>query len=111
MLFGAPDGYKVLNDFILVKIDDVDLETKINIRFYTERYEYSILAIYSHGIPNHYLGCIVKCRSTRAGESWNRMKDLYDGDFCNEIWNKIKNDIISNEMNGLSKYIAHGRYI
>lgn len=45
-----------------------------------------------------YLGCTVLTRKPRAGEDWNRGRDLSDGKYCYETWQEIKNDIITYEL-------------
>ena len=136
--FDAPDGYKVLSPFLLVKIVEstrvIDISNEIveffdkdtneytnvkpkfetyfcciKFKLFMENYEYCIKAIWREYTPR-YLDCVSDSRKPRAGENWNRGNDMYDGHFCRETWNKIKDDIISHEMKGIAKYIVNGRY-
>ena len=49
---------------------------------------------------NHksYLGCMAQTRKPRAGEDWTRGNDLADGDYSEETWREIVNDIIGYEL-------------
>lgn len=49
-------------------------------------------------INDGYLGCMVNTRKPRAGESWNRGRDLSDGSYSEDTWKKILNDIIAYEL-------------
>lgn len=137
-LFDAPKGYKVLSPFLLVKVQEStrvqelpfptieEMEkdpeaytavapqievyiSQINIKLFTEDYTYIISANWRENSPQ-YLGCVIDSRKARAGEDWMRGNDMWDGHFCRETWNKIKDDIINNEMKGIAKYIVNGRY-
>ena len=138
MLFDAPNGYMVLSPFLLVKVQEStrmeskptpinsnsdktdDINTvflakeevyvcQIDIKLFTKDYYYIISANWKEYTPQ-YLGCIINSRKARAGEDWMRGDDMWDGHFCRETWNKIKDDIISREMKGIAKYIVNGRY-
>lgn len=71
-------------------------------RLYTDNYQYHIRAI-DRRSEGGYLGCTSKCRKIRAGEDWTRGRDLADGKFTRETWEKIKGDIISYELVALTK--------
>jgi len=133
--FGAPKGYGVLSPYLLVKIetsskvsdrpkpereeDSPEFKEEkpkeeiyhciVKFKFYTDEWIYYISSTW---LDYHaqYLGCIVNRRLQRPGEDWTRGCDLPDGYFCRETWERIKNAIIRNEMEGLSKYIINGRY-
>jgi hypothetical protein len=45
-----------------------------------------------------YLGCIAISRRWRAGEDWHRGRDLSDGSFSRETWERILRDIICYEL-------------
>jgi len=132
--FSAPEGYMVLSPFLLVKIETSrkvpDLprpkreegdetpeeEPKeevyhciVKFKFYTKGNIYYISSTWLD-YTAQYLGCITNTRLQRPGENWTRGNDLPDGYFCRETWERIKNRIIKNEMEGLSKYITAGRY-
>lgn len=108
----APDGYRVLNDYVLIKEGKLGdrKEYMIRIELFTENYAYHIIAVHRN-VPKSYLGCTVTSRKARAGEEWNRGNDLPDGDFSRETWIKIKDAIIRNELRALSDYLTGGHYI
>lgn len=45
-----------------------------------------------------YFGCIACSRKWRAGEDWNRGRDLPDGEFTETVWQNILRDIVSYEL-------------
>jgi hypothetical protein len=45
-----------------------------------------------------YLGCIADTRKPRAGEDWNRGRDLADGNYSKRTWQEIKDDILAYEL-------------
>ena len=45
-----------------------------------------------------YLGCIASTRKPRAGENWNRGRDLADGSYSKETLNEIVYDILAYEL-------------
>lgn len=45
-----------------------------------------------------YLGCISQTRKPRAGEDWNRGRDLADGKYNEKTWQEIKDDILAYEL-------------
>ena len=65
--------------------------------FYTYRYRYHMKAL-DRGHNDGYLGCQVSTRKPRAGEDYNRGRDLPDGPFVYKTWEKIKNAIIRHEL-------------
>lgn len=71
--------------------------------FYTRENRYSIVAIEKEFYGPDYLGCTVTTRKPRAGENWNRGRDLADGPFTEETWERIKNDIIAYELVRIAK--------
>jgi len=84
--------------------DDVDSSppTEIRAKIFTHDYVYSIVAQQRETrVP--YLGCMVGCRTPRAGEAWTRGNDLPDGEFSKETWGKIKNAIIAHELVRIAK--------
>lgn len=132
--FDAPNGYKVLSPYVLVKITtstkipdrprpmpasgEKTIEEKIeeeifhcivNFRIYTEAHVYAISATWKDYTPQ-YLGCIASTRKHKVGEDWTRGNDLPDGHFCRETWEHIKNAMIHYEMKAISKYIVNGRW-
>ena len=66
------------------------------VRIYTDTNKYSIVAIQCEG--KDYMGCIANSRKPRAGEDWNRGRDLSDGPFSYKTWHEILADIVSYEM-------------
>ncbi|HJS81334.1 MAG TPA: hypothetical protein VJ742_00700 [Nitrososphaera sp.] len=59
---------------------------------FTDNNRYHIVA------KGSYLGCTATSRKPRAGEDWNRGRDLADGIFSEETWRKILADIVSYEL-------------
>ena len=91
---------KNINSYIKVTSEGEEGPERSDFKFYTNNYIYSITAI--ERPPNSkrrsYLGCIVNCRKSRAGEDWVRGNDLPDGLLNRATWNRIKNAIIRNEL-------------
>jgi len=115
----APNGYAVLTDFLLVKVETstkVEQEKEeiyhciVKFAFFTEKNVYYISAIWLNDTAQ-YLGAMCNSRTSRPGENWVRGHDLPDGYFCRETWERIKNSFVKGEMKALSKYITSGRYI
>lgn len=90
-----------------VFISDYKEKESIGLQIFTKDHQYFIKA----RLPNvkkpvkgemlsvdGYLGCMVKTRKPRAGEDWNRGRDLADGKYCQETWRKIVNDILAFEL-------------
>lgn len=63
---------------------------------YTDNNRYVFRATESP--ESDYLGCIASSRKPRAGEDWNRGRDLMDGPLTEQTWRKILADIVSYEM-------------
>ena len=85
-----------------------DYNKGIRVYFYTHNYQYNILI----NPPDKnkdgkekdtYLGCTVLDRKPIAGENWQRGKDLPDGKYCYETWQKIKDAIIAFELVKVSR--------
>jgi hypothetical protein len=68
------------------------------LEIFTKEYKYSISARIQRPEKKGYLGCIVTTRKPRAGEDWNRGRDLANGSYSATTWEEIKNDIISSEI-------------
>lgn len=64
---------------------------------YTETNEYTIRAN-AENSDRGYLGCSAMSRKPRAGENWNRGRDLADGSLSPETWHAILADIVSFEL-------------
>ena len=77
-------------------------EEELIFELYTNNYKYHIRAV-DRKNDNGYLGCTSSCRKQRPGESWFRGRDLPDGDFVKETWERIKNSIISFELQTINK--------
>ena len=92
--------YSKVEDFILP-----DYKYGVTVYFYTKENRYNIKAKLPKKKDKGYLGCMVKTRKPRAGEDWNRGRDLPDGNYCRETWNEIKNDIISYELVKIVKIV------
>lgn len=78
-----------------VLVDEKD--NRVNLKIFTENYCYSISA----RLPNNndgYLGCIATARKPRTGETWTRGRDLPDGNYSEETFNKILAAIVSFEI-------------
>lgn len=71
-------------------------EKKARLKLYTSENVYNIVAVSRE--DGGYLGCTSTTRKARAGEDWNRGNDLTDGKLCDDIWNEIMADIVSNEL-------------
>lgn len=105
------------------KIEDfVIIDYKGNraiIRFFTKNYQYRITARLPRTtreyfvetdktgkivgesnapIDDGYLGCVAQARKSRAGEDWNRSRDLADGKYHEKTWKRIVNDIVAFEL-------------
>jgi hypothetical protein len=74
-------------------------EDRVVARLFTLTNTYSI-KIYppTKESPDGGLGGMALCRTPRAGESWQRGRDLYDGKFSKETWYKILEDIVGFEL-------------
>jgi len=68
---------------------------KVDVYFYTKSNRYHIVGIVKKDYT--YLGCTVTNRKPRAGEKWNRGNDLPDGEFVEDVWNKILMGIVKYE--------------
>lgn len=77
------------------------------LKIYTHNYSYQITAEYYNNIEtlkkHSYLGCIMSCRTPRAGEDWLRGRDMPDGPLSQETWDRIKNAIINHELVKVAK--------
>jgi len=87
--------FSKVEDFILP-----DYKNEIKIYFYTKENKYCIFVIPK---DKTYLGCTVLSRKARAGEDWQRGRDLADGKYCKDTWNRIKNSILSHELVKIAK--------
>ena len=88
-------------DFIFIS----DYKEKETIRFqiFTKDHQYFIKAKLPNTKMNEnnnygYLGCIAQTRKTRAGENWQRGRDLADGKYSEDTWREIINDIVAFEL-------------
>lgn len=70
----------------------------VHIRFYTETQEYAIVARPPTEMGVGYLGCMATSRKRRPGESWHRGRDLPDGPYCRDIWDRILRGILAYEI-------------
>lgn len=91
----------------LIMLDNKQAEDSISYSLFTKDYKYHITArvpkIEKLGkgemlTVNGYLGCTFTTRKPRAGEQWNRGRDLLDGDYSENTWRGIVNDILENEL-------------
>lgn len=71
-------------------------ETSYDFSIFTQTNEYLINAVEKEN--GGYLGCVSRCRKSRAGEDWRRGSDLADGKLSVETWYKILEDIIGHEL-------------
>ena len=110
-LIEAPEGFKMLTPFLLIKDRSEELNEKywLTIHFYTETHRYHISACLKKD-NSTYFGAQASTRKPRAGEQWTRGNDLPDGNLTRDMWNRIKNAIIRFEMTRLSDYITKGHY-
>ena len=73
----------------------------LDIRIYTDEYEYIIFNNYSK-----YISCVFLLRGCLPGESVNRGNDLTDGEFCDKTMKNIILGIINNELKQI-KYVQY----
>jgi len=94
-----------IEDFVIP-----DYKNGVRVRIYTKENCYSISVKMPR--PNDdesqnnnygYLGCIVWSRKPIAGEDWSRGRDLADGKYCKETWDRILNDIVAYELVKVAK--------
>jgi len=71
---------------------------RVRLNLYTHNHRYAIAVINPRVKSKSYLGCIVYCRASYAGEDHIRSSDLADGELTKATWNEIKNDIIRHEL-------------
>ena len=64
---------------------------------FTKTNKYTIRAVCRDNGQN-YLGCVASSRMPRAGETWCRGNDLYDGDLSEQTWQRIIFDIVCYEL-------------
>ena len=79
-----------------VEVVEMNFEA-VNIRLYTATYCYSIYVNKGRGEWGDSMGCIVSCRTRRAGEDWHRGSDLPDGPYSKETFDRIIMSIIGFE--------------
>ncbi len=60
---------------------------------------------YSISVLRDYLGCTCNSRRPDVGQSWTRGRDLPDGCFNKETWNKIMAAIAFHELKGIAGVI------
>src|SRR3990167_333399 len=88
-------------------------EKTLRLKIFTKDHSYSIVArlpeVENDGTPikkgqerkvvnDGYLGCIAQTRKPRAGEDWNRGRDLADGSYSKETFEEIVYDITAYEL-------------
>lgn len=100
---------RVKEHFLIQKLSDNPLDNRegFKCQFYTRTYQYNVIA------TDSYLGASFLVRKPLAGEDWNRGNDLADGNFSQETWDRIKSEIIRNEIVKISKIILdekHGKF-
>lgn len=86
--------------FVEIVKKEVNSETlveKIIFNLYTEKYKYNIIAV-DKDEQTGYLGCFMSNRKPEAGEKHTRGRDLPDGEFNYDTWNRIKDSIIKTEL-------------
>lgn len=91
-----------IEDFIIADYK----KERLHLILYTKDHQYGIHAVLSGARKdykgeekdNGYLGCIAITRKPRAGEDWNRGRDLADGSYSEKTWNEIVNDIVAMEL-------------
>jgi hypothetical protein len=76
----------------------------VKVKFFTENNEYVITMIdrANNGTKRRgYMGCVVRSRKERPGETWKRGCDLPDGYFEVKTWERIKCAILAHEIKNL----------
>jgi hypothetical protein len=81
---------------------DGNYEMKKTVRIYTDNYVYAIVAR-DRSNNDGYLGCVHSLRKPYVGEQHTRGRDLPDGPFNKDTWDRIRNAIIANELEPLFK--------
>ncbi len=98
--FFSFDPKKQINEHILINLlaeNPLEKRDGFKCQFFTRTNRYIIIAL------STYLGASFLSRKPRAGEDWHRGRDLSDGSFSQATWNKIRHDIIRNEIVKVSK--------
>lgn len=77
-------------------------------KIYTANNYYAIIARTKEGVvgDDGYLGCVVSNRTPRPGEDWTRGRDLPDGAFTKETWDKIVRAIAAYELLPMSELFS-----
>ena len=115
--------FNKLEDFIIC---DYNYEqnglVRFAVKFFTKDNQYSISArlpeVKNDGRPlkvgqtrkvknDGYLSCIASTRKPRAGEDWNRGRDLADGSYSKETFDEIVYDILAYELVKVAKKIEN----
>lgn len=78
-----------------------DTPEELFFSLYTDTNRYSFRA--NQKTPDGYLGCVAETRKPRAGETWNRGRDLHDGPLVEATWLKILGEIVSYELTKVHK--------
>lgn len=74
-------------------------EFQAEIYLYTDRNEYRIFVrIVDHEEYHTYLSASVKARAPRAGEDWRRGRDLPDGSYSPDTWDRIFKAMLGIEL-------------
>lgn len=88
--------FKKLEDFLIADYK----ENILRLNFFTKNNNYFItvnLPKYSKN-KKGYMMASALTRKPRAGEDWNRGRDLADGSYTKETWDKIISNIVSYEL-------------
>lgn len=110
----CPEFYEWLKEISrLSKVESFilpDYKNGMRVYLYTHNYGYNIVVKppkkqgrKDEAYLDGYLGCTVLDRKPIAGENWQRGRDLADGKYCYETWQKIKDDIIAFELVKIAK--------
>jgi hypothetical protein len=89
----AIDDYCVILDLSKTEMHGV------SVNLFTEENAYWIVAVSpNREDPDGYLGCQVSSRTPQVGELHDRGADLSDGEYSQDTWNQIVEDIARYEL-------------
>lgn len=77
---------------------------RYSVYLFTNKYQYSIFLKKPNDNYYGYCGAMLEQRKTNVGETWHRGRDLSDGIYCEETFNRIEKDIIKNELQPLEVF-------
>jgi len=91
-------GYDSSSIVELRGFSETEKEGSFSVLLYTKEHTYGISGRIDK-IGRSYLGASLSNRKSYKGEDWLRGRDLSDGVLHYDVWTKIKNDILTWELN------------